>query len=163
MKRICFSLLLIVASLCASAQVGDLFAEFRHAPNAEYLHLPRALLSMLKPVVRLSDSDQEARAVLKAIRSVRVLDLEECSPKVKNRFMEAVANFNPGAYTELIRSNQDDERTLILYKMGRHAIRELLIVESSKDDAQIVQVKGRIRPENINDIIDTTNKKKRTE
>ena len=97
--------------------------------------------------------DKEARFFMKHIRSIRTLDMEDCSQQVKASFHSAVGRLKTSGYTELIRSNEDDERTMILVKEKRGKFRELLIVESGEDDCQLVQIKGKISPDEVEKIV----------
>ena len=153
MNKIILSLILTVACLTGThAQTASqLFSQFRHEKNAEYTHVPALMWKALTSLA--GKDDKEARLFMKHIRSIRTLDMEDCSQQAKARFHSAVGRLKTSGYTEIIRSNEDDERTMILVKEKRGKFRELLIVESSEDDCQLVQVKGKISPDEVDKIV----------
>lgn len=153
MKKIILSIMLTVACLTdmQAQTASQLFSQFRHEKNAEYTHVPAVMWKVFKSLV--GKEDKEARFFMKHIRSIRTLDMEDCSQQVKAKFHSAVGRLKTSGYTELIRSNEDDERTMILVKEKRGKFRELLIVESSEDDCQLVQIKGKISPDEVEKIV----------
>ena len=50
------------------------------------------------------------------INSVRVLDLEECSERVKSRFTKRVASLNGDGYETMVRAKDQDGSVQILVK-----------------------------------------------
>ena len=133
MKKIILSIMLTVACLTdmQAQTASQLFSQFRHEKNAEYTHVPAVMWKVFKSLV--GKDDKEARFFMKHIRSIRTLDMEDCSQQVKARFHSAVGRLKTSGYTELIRSNEDDERTMILVK-------EVIITRSVGANAISVRV-----------------------
>ena len=100
-----------------------------------------------------NDEDKDAIRIIKHIDSVRVLDLEECSADVKAEFYNETKNFNAKGYDELISTIEDGDKTLILTKGKGDTITELLILETGKDDCELVQIKGKITQSEIEQIV----------
>ncbi|MBR5655177.1 MAG: DUF4252 domain-containing protein [Prevotella sp.] len=154
MKKIIISLLILFVSASAFAQTPDeLFSQYKGKKNAEYVHLGRVLFKMLKPIVNHHADDPTAKAVMRGIKSLRVLDLEECSQKVKQQFAQSAKGLTTKGYEPIVSSNTDGDRTLILVRQKKSSIRELLILNTGDDDCTLVQLKGKIKPENVSNII----------
>ena len=154
MKKIIISLLIMFVSASAIAQTPDeLFSQYKGKKNAEYVHMGRVLFKLLKPLVKHNADDPTAKAVMRSIKSMRVLNLEECSQKVKQEFAQSAKGLTSKGYEPIVSSNTDGERTLILVRQKKSAIRELLILNTSDDDCTLLQLKGKIKPDNISDII----------
>ena len=153
MKQLFISLLIIFASASATAQTpGDLFAQYKGKKNAEYVHLGRLLFKLLRPIAK-NENDPTARTVMRSIRSMRALNLEDCSQKVKEQFLESAKRLSTKGYEQIVSSNVDGERTLVLVKLKKNAIRELLVLNADDEDCQLVQLKGKMKHANLGDII----------
>ena len=153
MKQLFISLLIIFASASATAQTpGDLFAQYKGKKNAEYVHLGRLLFKLLRPIAK-NENDPTARPVMRSIRSMRALNLEDCSQKVKEQFLESAKRLSTKGYEQIVSSNVDGERTLVLVKLKKNAIRELLVLNADDEDCQLVQLKGKMKHVDLDDII----------
>ncbi|MFC2710415.1 DUF4252 domain-containing protein [Hoylesella oralis] len=153
MKKLIFALFLLCAAQTSFAQKAhDIFEQFKDKPKVEYVHIPRIMLNMARKFMK-NDEDKDAIRIIKHIDSVRVLDLEECSADVKAEFYNETKNFNAKGYDELISTIEDGDKTLILTKGKGDTITELLILETGKDDCELVQIKGKITQAEIDQII----------
>lgn len=132
--------------------VSNLFWDFMYCKNAEYVHVPKLLLKLA--AVAMDDEDKEDMKFLKRISSVRVLDLEECSEKIKRDFTERIKKFKAKGYEELVRQKSKDENTLVLIKMKKEYIRELVVITCDEEDCTLVQIKGKIHPDEVEDVIE---------
>lgn len=158
MKRILILFVFAISVLGASAQnVEALFRQYKSEKNVEYVHIPRFIMSMAK---MLTKAEQEDVKALKAISSIRVLNLEECSPIVRQNFQKTLQTFYPSGYTPIIFSKEADETNYIYVKEKKGYIRELLILSADKQDGAIVHIKGRIKPDEVNTVVKQNAKKK---
>lgn len=158
MKRILILFAFSISVLGSSAQsVEALFRQYKSEKNVEYIHIPRFIMSMAK---MLTKAEQEDVKALKAISSIRVLNLEECSPIVRQNFQKTLQTFHPSGYTPIIFSKEADETNYIYVKEKKGYIRELLILSADKQDGSIVHIKGRIKPEEVNTVVKQNTKKK---
>ena len=82
-----------------------------------------------------------------------VLELEDCSKKVKDDFADAVSKLNTSKYETLVKSNDDDEKVNILLKTSKDTIKEMLIVDIDGDEATLVQIKGKIKRSDIDKMV----------
>ena len=152
MKKLILSLLIIVASVSAQGQTpGDLFSRFKGAKDAEYVHLGKLAFALLRPFTK-GEEDAGARMAMRSVRSIRTLDLEDCADDVKRKFTQMAQGLKTHGYEELVSSNEDGERALIIMRQKKNVIRELLIL-SSGDDCSMVQLKGKIRPDDVEKLV----------
>lgn len=158
MKRILILFAFSISVLGSSAQsVEALFRQYKSEKNVEYIHIPRFIMSMAK---MLTKAELEEAKALKAISSIRVLNLEECSPIVRQNFQKTLQTFHPSGYTPIIFSKEADETNYIYVKEKKGYIRELLILSADKQDGAIVHIKGRISPDEVNTVVKQNTKKK---
>lgn len=122
----------------------SLMDEYRHETDAEYHHVEPAMFGLGRMLAR-----GEEGKVLRAIRKVRTLDLEDCAPDVRARFARKALNYRPKGYEPLVTANEGDEHTRLLIRQKRGAIRELLIISIDDNECSMTQVKGRVRPNDI--------------
>ena len=161
MKRILILFAFSISVLGSSAQsVEALFRQYKSEKNVEYIHIPRFIMSMAK---MLTKAELEEAKALKAISSIRVLSLEECSPIVRQNFQKTLQTFHPSGYTPIIFSKEADGTNYIYVKEKKGYIRELLILSADKQDGAIVHIKGRISPDEVNTVVKQNTKKKMKE
>lgn len=158
MKRILILFAFSISVLGSSAQsVEALFRQYKSEKNVEYIHIPRFIMSMAK---MLTKAELEEAKALKAISSIRVLNLEECSPIVRQNFQKTLQTFQPTGFTPIIFNKESDETNYIYVKERKGYIRELLILSADKQDGTIVHIKGRIKPDEVNTVVKQNAKKK---
>lgn len=77
MKRFIILFALIISAVGASAQsIGTLFRQYRYEEKANYMHITRFAMSIVKAFAKTDSEDKEA---LKALSSFRILSLEDCT------------------------------------------------------------------------------------
>lgn len=160
MKKYIFALLLLCVAQMSSAQnTYDIFELFKDKPKAEYVHIPKIMLNMAYKFMRHGE-DKDAIKIIKNIDSIRILDLEDCSAAVKTDFYNETKNFSNKGYEELISTVEDGDKTLIFTKGKDNTITELLILETGKEDCELVQIKGKITQAEIDQIVKEQQKNK---
>lgn len=150
MKTYTLTLLLLCLSTVALAQGDDLFDEFKREPNAEYVSIPSFVTLLGKPFM---GNDPDTR-LAKKVKSVRVLDIEQCPPEVKRRFDRRVKALPKKGYETMVHVNDDGERLRIYARMKKDVVRELLIACSEEGECTLVQVKGRFSKKDIDRLVD---------
>ena len=146
MKKIIATLALIIACQATFAQnIDTLFEKFSKEQQAESVSIPPFMMSLGK--LFMSDEDL---SIAKGIRSLRILDLEDCPTNVKERFSEQVNKLHLEGYEPMIQVNEDGEKVRIFALPYKDSIKELLLVCSGKDDCALIQMKGKIKKEDIN-------------
>ncbi len=157
MKRILILFAFSISVLGASAQsIKALFRQYKSEKDVEYVHLSRFVMSMVKT---LAKTEKEDVKVLKAISSIQVLNLEDCTPTVRHNFQKTLQTFQPAGYTPIILNKEADETSHIYIKEKKGYIRELLILTADNQDGAIVQIKGKIKPDDVDTVVKQNIKK----
>lgn len=141
----------------AQMSVDRLMRKYKHSPKAEYVHVPKMMMSLAK-AIKTGDADDYTK-YLKHIDSIKVLDMEDCSTAVKQQFFKDVTQLKTAGYEELMIAKEADEQTVILAKRNKTGIKELVIVDSDNDDAALIQILGNIKNSEIQKIVAEKNKK----
>ena len=114
MKRFIILFALIISAVGASAQsIGTLFRQYRYEEKANYMHITRFAMSIVKAFAKTDSEDKEA---LKALSSFRILSLEDCTSTVKQSFQKTLQTFRPTGYTPFIIAKKNDEIAYIYLK-----------------------------------------------
>lgn len=161
MKHIIITLLVIASLLagCGSSTSG-IFSEFKNKPNADYVHVPKAMMKLAMTLAGKGGNSRDLD-IARHISSVRVLDLSGCDANTRRDFSSAVSRMSLTDYEELVRVKDASDDLKILVKRKGDYIRELLVANSESDDAVLIQVKGRIKPEDIGRIIEQQTKERK--
>ena len=156
MKKIIATLALIIVCQGIFAQnIDTLFEKFSKEQQAESVSIPPFMMSLGK--LFISDEDL---SIAKGIRSLRILDLEDCPTTVKERFSEQVNKLHLEGYEPMIQVNEDGEKVRIFALPYKGNIKELLLVCSGKDDCTLIQMKGKIKKEDIAQLVNEQTSKK---
>ena len=157
MKKYLVAIALMIACQTTFAQsTKDIFEEFGKEWNAESVSISPFLMTIGRLFM-----DNDTPDIAKSIRSMKVLDLEDCSSKVKTRFNEKVNNLQLEGYETMIQTIEDGEKVRILTRMENDAIRELLIVCTGNDDCALIQLNGKIKKEDIAELVNEETKKRK--
>ena len=159
MKKVMIIAALAFMTMTVQAQmsVDRLMRKYKHSPKAEYVHVPKMMMTLAK-AIKTGDADDYTK-YLKHIDSIKVLDMEDCSNAVKQQFFKDVTQLKTAGYEELMIAKEADEQTVILAKRNKTGIKELVIVESDNDDAALIQILGNIKNSEIQKIVAENNKK----
>lgn len=159
MKKVMMIAALAFMTMTVQAQISvdRLMRKYKHSPKAEYVHVPKLMMSLAKTIVT-ADSDDYTKYI-KHINSVKVLDMEDCSNAVKQQFFKDVARLKTTGYEELMTAKEADEQTVIMVKRSKTRIKELVIVDSGDDNAALIQIMGNIKDSEIQKILAEEKKK----
>lgn len=147
-------LLLTMATLTATAGTPDgLFYKFRYEKNAEYVHIPRLLMSMAKTFYKGGHGDEATERLAKSINSVRILDLDSCSQSVQRRFRKETSRLSTTGYEQLLRTSDGNDNVQLLLKQKDNVIKEIFIIAADGDGCALVQIKGSIQPSDIDCLV----------
>lgn len=100
------------------------------------------------------DDDDKNNALIKGAHSVRVLDLEDSPKDVKKRFSQKVEQLPLHGYETWIQVKENGENVKIIAKTQDDTIHELVVLTTSKDDCALVMIKGKIKNDDIQAIIE---------
>ncbi|MGF0098600.1 DUF4252 domain-containing protein [Prevotella sp. SGI.027] len=159
MKKVMMIAALAFMTMIVQAQmsVDRLMRKYKHSPKAEYVHVPKIMMTLAK-AIKTGDADDYTK-YLKHIDSIKVLDMEDCSNAVKQQFFKDVTQLKTAGYEELMIAKEADEQTVILAKRNKTGIKELVIVDSDNDDAALIQILGNIKNSEIQKIVADKKKK----
>ncbi len=159
MKKVMMIAALAFMTMTVQAQmsVDRLMRKYKHSPKAEYVHVPKMMMTLAK-AIKTGDADDYTK-YLKHIDSIKVLDMEDCSKAVKQQFFKDVTQLKTAGYEELMTVKEADEQTVILAKRNKTGIKELVIVDSDNDDAALIQILGNIKNSEIQKIVAEKKKK----
>ena len=159
MKKVMMMAVLAFMTMTVQAQmsVDRLMRKYKYSPKAEYVHVPKLMMSLAKTIMT-ADSDDYTKYI-KHINSIKVLDMEDCSKAVKQQFFKDVTQLKTAGYEELMMAKEADEQTVIMVKRSKTGIKELVIIDSDDDDAALIQILGNIKNSEIQKIIAEEKKK----
>ena len=157
MKKYLVAIALMIACQNTFAQsTKDIFEEFGKEWNAESVSIPSFLMSIGRLFM-----DDDTPEIAKSIDFMKVLDLEDCSSKVKARFNEKVNNLQLEGYETMIQTIENGEKVRILTRIENNTVRELLIVCTGNDDCALIQLNGKIKKEDIAELVNEETKKRK--
>lgn len=139
-----------------AGNVNSIINEFKDADKAEYVSVPWVLMKLGHIFMDKDDKNDIAAR----LSSVRVLDLEECSSRIKAKFTKRIATLNRHGYETLVRAKDDDGSVKILAKGKKDIIKELLIVCGGNEDCALILLKGNIRQEDIDKLVQQETEKR---
>ena len=156
MKKVMMMAVLAFMAMSVQAQmsVDGLMKKYKNSPKAEYVHVPKAMITLAK-AIKTGDADDYTK-YLKHIDSIKVLDMEDCSNAVKQQFLKDANQLKTAGYEVLMTAK---EQTVILTKRNKTGIKELVIVDSGDDDAALIQIMGNIKDSEIQKIVAKKKKK----
>lgn len=163
MKRI-MTLLLILATamqMASAKSLGRLIEDYRYQKNAEYVHVTPLLMKMAWTAMGHDARTGEEGRLVRKIKSIRTLDLEECSADVKHRFSADVQILEMSGYEPLVTTRDDGETVKIMMKAKGDVIRELVIICSDSDDCALVWLNCKVKMNEIQSLVDMQTKQRK--
>lgn len=141
---------LVFTGCSTSKTYSDIINDFRQADGSEYVNIPSALLKAGTAMLPKGDISDLARS----ITSIRILNLSNCSDRVKKRFIKTLSNANDAGYEPFMATNSKYEQTRVLTRSDDDYVREILIASAEYGSCDIVQVMGKIKMEDVQKVID---------
>ena len=149
MKKIIATLALIIACQATFAQnIDTLFSQFKDKEGADYMNIPTLMLKFMRTFTK-SNNDKSYRFI-KGIKSVKVLDMEDCTQEVKAEFLQEAKKLKLSGYETLVQTKEDGEEVQLIAKMDEENINDLIILITGKDECGLTLMKGKIKKEDIN-------------
>lgn len=155
MKRMIWilaAMLLLMTTGGMAQTVNGLFNRYEDKPGAECKNLGPLLMGLAKTFA--ADKSEEGR-VIKSVKSIKVLDLEECSSEVKREFAQKARNLKPWGMELLVQVKDEDDNVSIWGKTRRNTVRQLLIVTDDK----MVRIKGKFDLDKIANMLNSAQQK----
>ena len=149
MKKIIATLALIIACQGIFAQnIDTLFSQFKDKEGADYMNIPTLMLKFMRTFTQ-SNNDKSYRFI-KGVKSVKVLDMEDCTQEVKAEFLQEAKKLKLSGYETLLQTKEDGEEVQLIAKMDEENINDLIILITGKDECGLTLMKGKIKKEDIN-------------
>lgn len=155
------TLLLILAAamqMASAKSLGRLIEDYRYQKNAEYVHVTPLLMKMARTAMGHDARSGEEGRLVRKIKCIRTLDLEECSADVKHRFSADVQKLEMSGYEPLVTTRDDGETVKIMMKAKGDVIRELVIICSDSDDCALVWLNCKVKMNEIQLLVDMQTK-----
>ena len=128
--------------------IDTLFSQFKDKEGADYMNIPTLVVKFMRTFMK-SNNDRSYHFT-KGINSIKVLDMEDCTQKVKAEFLQEANKLNLNGYETLVQTKEDGEEVKLVAKMDEEDISELIILITGKDDCGLTLLKGKIKKEDIN-------------
>jgi hypothetical protein len=150
MKKLLFVMMFMLTCQATSAQEAlELIHKYRVENKAEYLSVPHVLVS----IAAMKAKDERSRKLLRQVRSVKVLSLEDCSPDVRKNFVQGMSELTSKGYEEYIRVKDEGDTVLVLMKENGRHVGEIVILTTDEEDCVALLVSGKINRADIGNII----------
>lgn len=146
MKKIIIAIIMMIAWVgnMSAQTVDDLFKEFKGKTNVEYIEVPQMMMWVAKTFVKNDDGD----GIMKRIHHIKTINIENDS-ELCETFAQKAKSLNRNGYETMVSSNEDNEKTLILVKTKKDNITEMVILNIEPNDCSLTQIKGKLRPSDI--------------
>ena len=151
MKKIFVTLAMIIACQGLFAQsIDDIFNQFKDKDGAEYINIPSFVVKLGR--VFMGKDIQENR-LMKGVKTIKVLDMANCSSDIKKELQHEISQLEQSGYETLVRTKEKDDTVNLIAKMDKDAINELIVFFTDKNECGITLLKGKIKKEDINVMI----------
>ena len=149
MKKFLFVLLLFAQTQLFADNINSIFNDFKDCRKAEYVSISPFLMRLGK--MFMSDKD---KGIEDKIKSMKVLDLEDCSRSVKEKFNKSIVNLDKNEYETLMSAKDENDNVQILIKEKKDIIKELIIVCGGEEDCALILIKGDFKHEDIKELVE---------
>ena len=156
MRRIIFILSILLAGATLSAQsikTNNLYQKYRGQKGVISLYIPGCVM---KFAANVADLDCEEDALLRSVRSIRVLTIEDSDRYPDANFVkEAKIKSGKGGYEMLVEVHDGNEDVMIFAKEKKGKLKNLLVLVGG-DDNVLVHIKGRLNADMLGSLTDIT-------
>ena len=151
MKKTIVTLAMIIACQGGFAQnIDDIFNQFKDKQGAEYMNIPSFVLKLGRVFM---DKDIQENKLMKGVKTIKVLDMENCSSDVKKELQHEISQLEQNGYETLVRTKAKDGTVNLMAKMNKDVINELIVFFTENDECGLTLMKGKIKKEDINVMI----------
>lgn len=144
MKKLLFSTIILTFGFSLFAQPAGfdrLYYEYKGEEGVVALKIPGFVMKL---AASMADLDREEKALLKSLRSVTVLTIEEDHLYPGVNFTEEINLSNMrGGYKLLMEVHEGDEDVIIAAREKNGKLRDLIVIVGG-DDNVLVHVRGRM-------------------
>jgi hypothetical protein len=97
----------------------------------------------------MKEDNDKSLYFLKGIKSVKVLDMEDCTPQTKAYFIQRTNQLNLNEYETLVMAKEDGDNVKILAKMNNETVKEFIILTIGEDDCALILLKGKFKKDEL--------------
>jgi hypothetical protein len=143
-KKVGYVLIFLFACHTGFGQrnVQQIFSEFSNLKNVEHVNLGGITMSFAGLF-----------AETMGVKSIEVVDLSHCADDMKTHFSQVVKTLKDDAFETVVNTSENGERTKVLLRIQNDTIHELVVFSSGHSPAMI-RLKGKIKPSDIERIIE---------
>lgn len=135
----------------SAENIDGIFKKYQGKDKVEVVHVPSMLMGLVNMIApKLSDELK----VLRHISSVKVLNLDDCSSKVKQQFKKDVKKLTVEGYEELFKAKGDGELTEVYTRQKGNRIQEIVLITTGDSDCQMVVLKGNVSMKEVEKYVD---------
>ena len=136
-----------LSSCSGSAKFNQFYNQHKNDNNVSSFQVPGYLRSLLKNV------SPELNNVFKNVKDFKTISFTDCSPAQSQQITEGINNITQN-YTDVIRNNKEEKKTLVSVKEKGDFIKEILIHSNTNNNHKIIFLKGNFDPNRIKGLID---------
>jgi len=134
-------------SCSSSAKFNQFYKQHKNDNNVNSFQVPGYLRSLLKNV------SPELNNIFKNVKDFKSISFTNCSPQQNQQIIDNVNNITQN-FTDVIRNNKKEKKTLVSVKEKGDFIKEILIHSNSNNNHTILFLKGNFDPNRIKELID---------
>ncbi len=146
---------MLTAQMATATTLKKLIKEFKTVEEADYIYLNKMYLN--KTGLKTNGYMFDGLTFPEGIKSIAMLVLDDCTPDVRNRFVNKVQKLS--GYEELTTINDDDEdgpaNVQLLTKTKGKYIRELAILIVSEDECITIAMKGKFNTDKLQQVMNS--------
>ena len=121
-----------------------LFNQLKKIENAEHININSFMMSMARMM-----ADEEEKAFFNNINSMRIIELNACSPEDKEKFVNIVSTTELRDYEPAQENIEENERTRVYVKIKNDIIKEIVIAQLGESDFIIMQINGKLNASDL--------------
>lgn len=142
------TLLFALCSVYTYAQ-DNFFDKFAEMEGVTSVYISKTMLSLMPDVQAEGIKIGEIASKLDCIR---ILSCDK--PKIIDQLKKETSFINPkNGYEELMRINDEGEKTTIYLKQNKNGIKEVVLLNNEKEDFQLVSITGTLTLKEIQQLV----------
>lgn len=139
-----FALFLISPVMHGQKSVDKLFSDFSKEKGVERVSVGKLTMTFAGFFKNLM-----------GVNGIEVLSFNECGQSVKKKLNKEIASLKDANYETMVSANEEKENTKILVKLQDEFIEEIVVLTTGENPA-MVRIKGKIKPSDIENVINKT-------
>lgn len=151
MKRIYLTAIALTLGILAGmAQVNAFFDKYADSDQVTSVLITKAMLSMM-PESGMKSGNMEIGKIAGKIDNIRILTCEQ--PRMIAKLKKDLSSISTKGYEELLKVNDNGERTVIYLNSGANGSNSYLIINEEKNEFNAILINGRISPTDIRGMV----------